>query len=335
MDSSALATAASSSSSLFHFMKPSSISPSNLRITTLKPHKSTSNLSLRVRVSFSYTPNESHNQHPIIRKLKTAAGAVILTASTVGLIGKFSQLPARAESPTTVLTEENPVQEEEKSNKGSSMSSPLSEFLESNTEAVEALKSLLQQKLENGEDEEALKVLERLVSAQPSVTEWKFLMARVLNEIGQTENARNVFEEILKENPLSFEALFENALLMDRCGAGQAVITRLGDALMVAEQENKAKEARDVKLIMAQVQFLQKNVEDALRSYDELAMEDPSDFRPYFCKGMIYSLIDRNEEAKEQFAKYRELSPKKFEVDGYLQTPLSRMKLFGTNDDEK
>ncbi|KAJ6903319.1 hypothetical protein NC651_020732 [Populus alba x Populus x berolinensis] len=31
---------------------------------------------------------------------------------------------------------------------------------------------------------------------------------------------------------------------------------------------------------------------------------------------MIYSLLDRNEEAKEQFAKYRELSPKKFELEG-------------------
>lgn len=50
---------------------------------------------------------------------------------------------------------------------------------------------------------------------------------------------------------------------------------------------------------------------------------------------MIYSLLDRNAEAKEEFAKYRQLSPKKFEVEGYLRTPLSRMKLFGTNDDIK
>lgn len=157
-------------------------------------------------------------------------------------------------------------------------------------------------------------------------------MARLLNEMGEVEPAREALEEILTQNPLSFEALFENALLMDRCGEGEAVIKRLEKALEIAEEEQKEKEARDVKLIIAQVQFLQKNVEEALRSYDDLVNEDPKDFRPYFCKGMIYSLMDKNDEAKDQFAKYRELSPKKFEVEGYLRTPLSRMKLFGTDD---
>uniref|UniRef100_A0A5B7A2P0 Uncharacterized protein n=1 Tax=Davidia involucrata TaxID=16924 RepID=A0A5B7A2P0_DAVIN len=247
------------------------------------------------------------------------------------MVGKFHELPARAESPPT-LTEESVGEVENQQEEGDE-SSPLLQFLESNSEAVDALKSLLQQKLEVGEDEEALKILKKLVSAQPGQTEWKFLMARLLNEMGEIGKSRNVFEEILKVNPLSFEALFENALLMDRCGEGEAVIRRLEEALRIAEDEKKVKEARDVRLIMAQIQFLQKNVEEALRGYDDLAREDPNDFRPYFCKGMIYSLLDRNNEAREQFAKYRELSPKKFEVEGYLRSPLSRMKLFGTDEE--
>uniref|UniRef100_A0A6N2KX18 Uncharacterized protein n=1 Tax=Salix viminalis TaxID=40686 RepID=A0A6N2KX18_SALVM len=195
--------------------------------------------------------------------------------------------------------------------------------------AIESLNSLLQQKLENGQDEEALKIVQLLVAAQPEVTEWKFLMARLLNEMGRAQDARNVFEEILVANPLSFEALFENALLMDRLGEGEAVIRRLQEALDIAEEENKVKEARDVRLIMAADNSA--SVED-VKSYQELSKEDPKDFRPYVCRGMIYSLLDRNEEAKQQFAKYRELSPKKFEVEGYLRTSLSRMKLFGSNE---
>lgn len=253
------------------------------------------------------------------------------------MIGRFSNFPAKADSPPTMVEEKTTLLEQEEKtqnqNHNRSQSSPLSEFLESNDEAIEALKSLLQQKLESGEDEEALSILNRLVAAQPQETDWKFLLARLFSEMGQTENARKVFEEILRSNPLSFEALFENALLMDRCGEGEAVIKRLEEALAVAEEEKKVKEARDVRMIMAQILFLQKNVEEALRSYQELAKEDPSDFRPYFCQGMIYSLLDRNAEAKEQFAKYRELSPKKFEVEGYLRTSLSRMKLFGTNEE--
>lgn len=241
------------------------------------------------------------------------------------MVGKLSHFPAKAESPVAV-TEQTTTPEEKES------TSPLSDFLESNTQAVEALKSLLQQKLENGEDEEALGIVKRLVSAQPEVIQWKFLLARLYSEMGQNEDARNVFEEILQRDPLSFEALFENALLMDRSGEGEAVIERLKTALSIAEDESKEKEAREVRLIMAQILFLQKNVEEALRSYQELAREDPDDFRPYFCQGMIYSLLDKNEEAEKQFAKYRELSPKKFEVDGYLRTSLSRMKLFRTSD---
>lgn len=251
------------------------------------------------------------------------------------MIGKSFHLPARAESPVSVAEQAQVLEEEKEGDRGKQRdetSSPLSEFLETNAEAVDALKSLLQQKLENGDDEEALKILKRMVSAQPEETEWKFLMARLLSEMGDHENARDLYEQVLAVNPLSFEALFENALLMDRCGEGEEVVKRLEEALRIAEEKNKAKEARDVRLIMAQIQFLQKNVEEAMSMYQQLTKEDPSDFRPYFCRGMIYSLLDKNEEAREQFAKYRELSPKKFEVEGYLRSPLSRLKLFGTDE---
>ncbi|KAG8503467.1 hypothetical protein CXB51_001439 [Gossypium anomalum] len=251
------------------------------------------------------------------------------------MIGKFSNFPAKADS-LPAMTEQEPAvlqENEQVKTQSPKETSPLSEFLGSNDEAIAALQSLLQQKLENGEDEEALSILNRLVSAQPDVIDWKFLLGRLLGEMGQTENARKVFEEILQSNPLSFEALFENALLMDRCGEGEAVVKRLEEALARAQEEKKVKEARDVRFIMAQIQFLQKNVDESLMSYQELAKEDPTDFRPYFCQGIIYSLLDRNAEAKEQFAKYKELSPKKFEVDGYLRTSLSRMKLFGTSEE--
>lgn len=264
----------------------------------------------------------------ITHKLKTAAAAVIFATAAVGC--RFHPLLARAEPPV-VATEEKISAEGDTS--ASLLPSPLTQFLESNTEAVNALKSLLQKKLELGEDEEALKIVNKLISAQPEEKEWNFLKARLLSEIGRTQEARQVFEEILEKNPLSFEALFENALLMDRCGEGDTVMGRLEEALKIAEEEEKVKEARDVRLIMAQIEFLHKNVDGALKSYDELAREDPSDFRPYFCKGMIYSLLDRNKEAREEFAKYRDLSPKKFEVEGYLRTPLSRMKLFGTDEE--
>ncbi|KAL4320272.1 hypothetical protein GQ457_18G023440 [Hibiscus cannabinus] len=312
--------------------------------------------------SVPVSEQKSRNR-PLAQKLQYFVKTAVLVGATGLMVGKFLNFPARADSPPAMV-EQEPVFLEEKveaektqdpkqkqtsqlspemieekevgektQDSRQKQTSPLSEFLESNEEAIEALKSLLYQKLESHEDEEALSILSRLVSAQPEVTDWKFLLARLYGDMGQTENARKMFEEILQSNPFSFEALFENALLMDRCGEGENVLKRLEEALTLAEEEKRAKEARDVRFIIAQIHFLQNNVDGALMSYQELAKEDPSDYRPYFCQGMIYSLLDRNDEAKEQFAKYKKLSPRKHQVEGYLRTPLSKMKLFDTNEE--
>ncbi|XP_074588563.1 protein SLOW GREEN 1, chloroplastic-like [Curcuma longa] len=192
-----------------------------------------------------------------------------------------------------------------------------SQLLDSNPQTVDALRSLLFRKLEAGDDSEALAVIRRLISAQPGETEWKLLAARLLRETGEVAESRRLYEEILAVDPLSFEALFEKAVLMDRCGEGGAAIERLEQALYLAREEQPEKVAgRDVRLIMAQIEFLQKNPEAALSSYEELAKEDPDDYRPYFCQGVICSLLNRDEEAREKFSKYHELSPRKIEVDG-------------------
>ncbi|XP_020575087.1 protein SLOW GREEN 1, chloroplastic isoform X2 [Phalaenopsis equestris] len=263
----------------------------------------------------------------IARRIKTiAAGAVIFSAATAGLFSG-RKYPALAEPPTSSVSVESSdvdgeVQLENKATKLDEIS-PLS-----------SLRSQLYQKLEEGEDMEALTILRRLMSEQPAETEWKFMAARLLNEMGWLADSRKLLEEILASNPLSFEALFQNAVLMDRCGEGDAVIERLQRALELAQIEHKEAAARDVRLIMAQIQYLQRRVEEALSTYDELAREDPKDYRPYFCQGVIYTLLDRNKEAREKFAKYNELSDKKGEVNAYLQSPLSRVRLFGTGDSE-
>ncbi|GAB2279756.1 hypothetical protein Dimus_014395 [Dionaea muscipula] len=132
-------------------------------------------------------------------------------------------------------------------------SSPIARLLESNPMFVENLESLLLQgKLENGEDEEALKIL----SAQ--LSHWRC----------------------------------SGSFLRRGCWL------RWGDPRV---------HARESSVFRERTGYGQKNVGEALRMYEELAAEDPNDFRP----GMIYSLLDQNVEARKQFAKFREL-----EVEG-------------------
>jgi tetratricopeptide (TPR) repeat protein len=225
----------------------------------------TPNLPLRLRHRQLTVKAHSSTNSLVLHHLKNIAGAAIFTAATATAALTFPISPARAEPPET-LTEVLPETETETIISDAGTTSPPSELLES----VEALKSLLQQKLELGEVEEALKILKSLISSQPEVTEWKFIAARLTIEMGDTDAARSFYEEILNSNPLSFEALFENALLMDRVGEGDVVLERLEDALRVAVEDNKEKEARDVKLIMARILFLQKNIDEALGMYQLL-----------------------------------------------------------------
>ncbi|PKA48229.1 hypothetical protein AXF42_Ash020626 [Apostasia shenzhenica] len=287
------------------------------------------------RVSLVRASSSDPIQHTVSLTIKTiAAGTVILSAATAGMLSG-RQSWARADVPaktatveSTVADADGVVQVEQKKSTKAGDASSLSDLLGSNSDAIDALCTLLYQKLEAGEDSEALVIIRRLMEAQPTEAEWKLLAARLLNEMGEVKESRQLLEEILATDPLSFEALFENAVLMDRCGEGSAVIERLERALDLAKAESKEAAARDVRLIMAQIQFLQKNVEEALSTYEELAREDPKDFRPYFCQGVIYTLLQRSREATEKFSKYKELSPKDAKVRAFFQKPLSRIQLF-------
>ncbi|KAG0454041.1 hypothetical protein HPP92_025345 [Vanilla planifolia] len=287
------------------------------------------------RISAVISANSVQQRQPKAHHVKIiAAGIVILAATTARMFsGRLSW--AFAEAPPSSVTLDGSAAEasgdllvECKADDASLLSEPE----QPNSDIVGTLRPLLYQKLEEGDDLEALSILRQLMVVQPIETEWKFLAARLLNEMGKVEESRHLLDELLESNPLSLEALFENAVLMERCGEGSAAVARLNQALELARAENREAVARDIRLIMAQIQYLQRNVKEALTIYDELSMEDPKDYRPFFCLGVIYTLLDQNSKAREKFALCNELSQKKAEVNAYLQTPLSRVKLFGTGD---
>ncbi|GMI87578.1 SLOW GREEN 1 [Hibiscus trionum] len=334
----------SSSSSSAPFLAFPSPKPLTLRAYSATPDS--------VSVSKPNTKNPS-----FARKLQSFSKTAVLVGAAVLMVGKLSNFPAKADSAPTLVEQEPAFLEEKeaeenqtspllppmiaqedvfhKEKQGEKTQDPkpnqtpsLSEFLESDEDVIEAMKSLIYQKIENYEDEEALSILSRLVSAQPNVTDWKFLFGRLLGDMGQTEKARKVFEEVLQSNPFSYETLFENALLMDRCGEGEAVFKRLEELLALAREEKRVNEARDVRFIMAYLHFLHNNVDLALMSYQELAEEDPSDYKPYFCRGVIYKTLDMNDEAEEQFVKYDKLSPRRYQPEEHWsrRTPSSKTR---------
>ncbi|KAG7027110.1 protein SLOW GREEN 1, chloroplastic, partial [Cucurbita argyrosperma subsp. argyrosperma] len=138
------------------------------------------------------------------------------------------------------------------------------------------------------------------------------------------------------------------ALVMHKNNEGQSVFEMLNKALDIARDHKKVTEQRSIGILIAQMHVVKGELEEGLKKFQELVEENPRDFRPYLCqgqasslthrlgfdsdticsspnltlvnivlfglsvKGIIYSLLDRKEEAAEQFETYRALVPDEF-----------------------
>ncbi|KAL6550178.1 hypothetical protein OROMI_020666 [Orobanche minor] len=60
------------------------------------------------------------------------------------------------------------------------------------------------------------------------------------------------------------------------------------------------------------------DLEEALMKFQYLIDENPRDFRPYLCQGIVYSLLDEKQKAQEYFEIYQSLVPKEFPQRGFL-----------------
>ncbi|KAF6148866.1 hypothetical protein GIB67_014237 [Kingdonia uniflora] len=80
------------------------------------------------------------------------------------------------------------------------------------------------------------------------------------------------------------------------------VVERIKNAMERCEKES----VLDFKLSVAQVRVIEGKFMDALKVYEELVKEEPRDFRPYLCQGIVYMLLKKEDEAEEQFEMYRE-----------------------------
>ncbi|KAF3781973.1 SLOW GREEN 1 protein [Nymphaea thermarum] len=191
-------------------------------------------------------------------------------------------------------------------------------LLERNPRDVEALKVVLYGRMRAGKTKEAIKYVERLIEVQPDEVEWKLIQALSYELLGQLSKAKRLFKKILEERPLNLRALHGLALVMHKRNEGPAAFEMLNDALDLAQREARVTEERNIKILIAQMHVVKGELEEGLREFEDLVKEDPRDFRPYLCQGIIYSLLDMKEQAEEQFNNYQSLVPHEFPQRGFL-----------------
>lgn len=68
---------------------------------------------------------------------------------------------------------------------------------------------------------------------------------------------------------------------------------------------------------------------EALKLYEELAEEEPGDFWPYFCQGAIYTLLNKEDKAEEQYLKFKKLVPENYNyIEDFLVNNLFAGEFF-------
>ncbi|ERN05927.1 hypothetical protein AMTRI_Chr08g205190 [Amborella trichopoda] len=253
--------------------------------------------------------------------LKTAIKtACILIASTPIFFFRF-QNPAIANpisaTPPTIETEEVSSRESDKLTEEDSQKlteeekeKVLEEYLDTHPDDIASLRALMEIKIMASKIPEAILVIEKLMALEPEEIEWPMLKAHLKSYAGESEAAWRGFEDILSKDPLYVEAYHGLVIVASQSGGMEEICQRIKKAMEICKKEKRKEDMRDFKLLMAQIHVLESNYEDALKIYQELAKEEPRDFRPYLCQGIIYTLLEKKDEAEKQFEKYRRLVPK-------------------------
>ncbi|KAL1569577.1 protein SLOW GREEN 1, chloroplastic-like [Salvia divinorum] len=203
-------------------------------------------------------------------------------------------------------------------------------LLQENPRDVEMLKMVVNVKMRRGKSREAVENVEKLIELQPSEMEWRLLHALCYEMMGDLNKAKSLFKNILDQEPLLLRALHGLAMVMHKNQEGEAVFEMLNRALEAARRENKVNEERNIRILVAQTHLIKGDLEEALRKFQALIDENPRDFRPYLCQGIVYSLLNKKKEADERFETFQSLVPQEFPerefMDDVVQAARTEMK---------
>ncbi|XP_042489352.1 protein SLOW GREEN 1, chloroplastic-like isoform X1 [Macadamia integrifolia] len=279
----------------------------------------------------SSKPDELHySRHPIetlkplASLLKTTCVALAATALFFNRFSKpsFAAPIAQPTVESAKITSETDSDEEKERT--------LEEYLESHPDDVKGLRSLMEVKIKANKLQQAISVIDRLIEVEPSEREWPLLKAQVQNYNGDVESAMLGFEEIISKDPLFVEAYHGLVMATSQSESGELgdVLKRIESAMEKCKKEKRKEDLRDFKLLVAQVKVIEGNYMVALKVYQELVKEEPRDFRPYLCQGIIYTLLQKKDEAEKQFQKYRRLVPKEHPYARYFDDNMLATKMF-------
>ncbi|XP_004302797.1 PREDICTED: protein SLOW GREEN 1, chloroplastic [Fragaria vesca subsp. vesca] len=298
--------------------RPSSLIP----ISSFRPLRSSSFSSLKIRASSADPPHQApQNPKPSFLQTLSPLACAAVAAAAFFTMRFHPTKPAFAAPTSTVEPAKVTYEDEERQ---------IEEQLSRDPNDVEALRSLMEVRIKAHKLTEAVQVLDRLIEVEPEDFEWQLLKANVHTYMGEYDLATSEFEDILAKDPLRVEAY--HGLVMSASQSEEKlelVLKRVEKAMEACKKQGNTSDVRDFKLLIAQIRVMEAEYKDALELYQELVKEEPRDFRPYLCQGIIYTLLRKKNEAEKHFATFRKLVPKNHPYKEYFDDNMFATKLFG------
>ena len=194
--------------------------------------------------------------------------------------------------------------------------------LEKEPENESALQGLIEVRIQQGDIEGALIPLEKLADLNPEQEAYRILLAQAKQQTGDLEGASDAYRLILDEKPGNTRALQGLVDLLLQQNRPEAAIGELRDTLEVAENQETEIDTTGVKLLLAQVYGRTEKFDGAIEIYQEVANNNPADFRPVLGQALVQQRKGNEEAAKPLYEKAFNLAPAQFKDQIKQMTPL-------------
>lgn len=240
----------------------------------------------------------------VITTIMAVATLALAGLSVVPLLGAFQQTPQIASSPAS-------AQERlETEAKGYEL------VLQREPENQAALRGLLEVRVQQGNIQAVIPVVEKLAEQNADKPDYSVLLAQTKQQVGDLEGAAQAYRDVLKTRPGDINALKGLSDLLIQQERPQAAIGLLEETLNTADETNQAQpgsvDAISVQILLGEVHYKLQEYDQAIATYDQAGQANPQDFRPILGKALVLQAQGKTEEASPLFASAEKLAPDQF-----------------------
>lgn len=180
-----------------------------------------------------------------------------------------------------------------------------------------ALRGLLQVRLEQGDLQAAIEPMTRLAQLNSQIADYSLLLAQAKQQLGDTTGAEQTYRSLLTAQPKEIRALKGLTDLWLAQGRGPEAISLVQRYLNQALQQKPSGESADLislQLLLGEIYVAQQRYDEAVPLYDRAIATDQTDFRPMLAKAMLLQQQGKGQEAEPLWQKAIELAPAQYQA---------------------